>query len=195
MYQSITQGLAPLQCIAEYQSATFRIWRPVSNTVPLCQSVARCIAARHLDCIPEYLSATNCTKTQSATLLPSISVSNPGYRGLSLEVYTWISVSDKGLPATLYPDVTVSNLGYILRVYRSTGISVSDKVYEDLSGTLFPSVSVSNLGYNSLSPGMFLEYHSATKYMKICQILCTLEYHLVNQSMMQGMEGKVWSLC
>ena len=74
-------------------------------------------------------------------------------------------------------------------MYRSTGISVSDKVYEDLSGTLFPSVSVSNLGYNSLSPGMFLEYQSATKYMKTCLILCTLEYHSVNQSMMQGMEG------
>ena len=74
-------------------------------------------------------------------------------------------------------------------MYRSTGILVSDKVYEDQSGTLFPSVSVSNLGYNSLSPGMFLEYQSATKYMKTCQILCTLEYHSVNQSMMQGMEG------
>ena len=128
----------------------------------------------------------------SATLLSGISVSNPGYSGLSLEVYTRISVSNKGyedLPATLYPDVSISNLGYTHGVYRSTGISVSNKVYEDLSATLFPDVSVSNPGYNGLSPGMFLEYRSATKYMKTCQILCTLEYHSVNQSMMQGMEG------
>ena len=53
------------------------------------------------------------------------------------------------------PDVSVSNLGCTLGVYRSTGISVSNKVYEDLSATLFPGVSVSNLGYNGLSPGMF----------------------------------------
>ena len=127
----------------------------------------------------------------SVTLLPCISVSNSGYSGLSLEVYTRISVSDKvyeDLPATLYPDVSVSNLVYTLGVYRSTGISVSDKVYEDLSATLFPGVSVSNLGYNGLSPGMFLEYWSATKYMKTCQILCTPEYHSVYQSMMQGVE-------
>ena len=74
-------------------------------------------------------------------------------------------------------------------MYRSTGISVSDKVYEDLSATLFPSVSVSNLGYNGVSPGMFLEYHSPKKYMKTCQILFNLEYYSVNQSIMQGMEG------
>ena len=65
----------------------------------------------------------------SATLLPGISVSNPGYSGLSLEVYTQISVSDKvyeDRPVTLYPDVSVSNLGYTLGVYRSTGLLVSD---------------------------------------------------------------------
>ena len=107
-------------------------------------------------------------------------------------MYYRISVSDKlyeDLPATLYPDVSVSNLGYTLGVYRSTGISISDKVYEDLSATLFPGVSVSNPGYNDLSAGMFLEYRSATKYMKTFQILCTPAYYSVSQSMMQGMEG------
>ena len=121
-----------------------------------------------------------------------MSVSNPGYSGLSLEVYTRTSVHDKvyeDLPATLYPDVSVSNLGYTHGVYRSIGISVSDKVYEDLSATLFPGVSISNPGYNDLSPVMFLEYRPATKYMKTCQILCISEYHSVNQSMMQGMES------
>ena len=65
------------------------------------------------------------------------------------------------LHCTLY----VSNLGYTLGVYRSTGISVSDKVYEDLSATVFPGVSASNPGYNSLSPGMFfLVYFVADRY-------------------------------
>ena len=97
------------------------------------------------------------------------------------------ATESEDLPATLYPELSVTNLGYTLGVYRSPGISVSDKVYEDLSATLFPSVSVP--GYNSLSAGMFLEYRSATKYMKTCQILCTPVYHSVYQSMVQGMEG------
>ena len=128
----------------------------------------------------------------STALLPSISVSNPGYSGLSLEVYTGIPVSDKvneDLTITLYPDVSVSNLRYTLGVNRSTLISVSDKVYEDLSATLFPGVSVSNTGYNGLSPGMFLKYWSVTKYMKTCPVVCTPEYNSVYQSMMQSMEG------
>ena len=47
--------------------------------------------------------------------------------GLSLVVYTRISISEKvyeDLPATLYPDVSVSYLGCTLGVYRSTGILV-----------------------------------------------------------------------
>ena len=79
-------------------------------------------------------------------------------------------------------------------MYRSAGISVSDKVYEDLSATLFPGVSVSNPGYNGVSPGMFLEYRSTIKYMKTFQILCIPESHLVYQSMMQGMEGLAFML-
>ena len=79
-------------------------------------------------------------------------------------------------------------------MYRSTRISVSDKVYEDLSATLFPGVFVSNPGYNGLSAGMFLEYRSATKYMKTCQILYTPAYHSVYLSMMQGREGLGFTL-
>ena len=79
------------------------------------------------NCIPEYLSATKYTKLHCR--LPGISVRNPGYSGLLHEVYTRISISNKVyevLPATLHPDVSVSNLGYTLRVYRYTGISVSN---------------------------------------------------------------------
>ena len=130
-------------------SVSDKIYRPVSYTVPLCQSVTRGIATWIV-----YLNICqrqSIRRPVSSALLPGISVSNPGYSGLSLEVYTRISVSDR-VYEDLYPDISVSNLGYTLGVYRSTGISVSDKVYEDLSATLFPGVSVSNPGYNDLSP-------------------------------------------
>ena len=40
---------------------------------------------------------------------------------------------NKIYPAFLFPfSISVSNLGYTFGVYRSTVISVSDKVYEDL---------------------------------------------------------------
>ena len=91
-------------------------------------------------------------KDPSATLLPSVSVSNPGYSGLSHGENTGILESDRvnqDLQTTLYIGVSVSNPGYSglsPKVY--TGISVGDKVYKDLSATLYPKV----LGYNSLSP-------------------------------------------
>ena len=106
-------------------------------------------------------------KDLSAALLPSVSVSNPGYSGLSHGEYTRILVSDRvnqDLQATLYISVSVSNPGYSglsPKVY--TRISVGDKVYKDPSATLYPKVSVCNLGYSSLSPG--LECRSATKYI------------------------------
>ena len=114
-------------------------------------------------------------KDLSAALLPSVSVSNPGYSGLSHGEYTGILVSDsvnQDLQATLYISVSVSNPGYSglsPKVY--TGISVGDKVYKDPSATLYPKVSVCNLGYSSLSPG--LECRSATKYNKVCELHCT----------------------
>ena len=108
-------------------------------------------------------------KDLSATLLLSVSVSNPGYSVLSHREYTGIWVIDRiqDLQATLYIGVSVSNPGYSglsPKVY--TGISVGD-----LSATLHPKVSVCNLGYSSLSPGP--ECRSATKYNKICKLHCT----------------------
>ena len=92
----------------------------------------------------------------SATLLPGISVSNPRYSGLSL-VHPNISQQQSIWRPTSYTELRcISNLVFTLGVYRSTGISVSDKVYKDLSARLFPVVTGSNPGYNSLSPGMFL---------------------------------------
>ena len=103
-------------------------------------------------------------KDLSAALLPSVSVSNPGYSGLSHGEYTRILVSDRvnqDLQATLYISISVSNPGYSgLSPNVYTGISVGDKVYKDPSATLYPKVSVCNLGYSSLSPG--LECRSAT---------------------------------
>ena len=64
----------------------------------------------------------------------------------------------------LYPDVSVSNLKYTLGVYRYTGISVSNKVYEDLLATLFPGVSVSNPSKTACHPECFLVYFVADRY-------------------------------
>ena len=101
-------------------------------------------------------------------------------------MYTGISVGDKvykDLPATLYPKVSICNLEY-----SSRNIGQRQSIRRPVSYTVV-GVSVSNPGYNGLSAGMFLEYRSATKYMKTCQILCTREYHSVFQTMMQGMKG------
>ena len=111
-------------------------------------------------------------KDLSAALLPSASVSNLGYSGLSHGEYTRILVSDRvnqDPQTTLYVSVSVSNPGYSglsPKVY--SGISVGDQVYKDLSATLYTKVSVCNLGYSSLSPGP--ECQSATK---ICKLHCT----------------------
>ena len=148
-------------------------------------SVTRVIAAFHLDCMPEYLSATKYTKT-SVSYTVTWYISNPGFSGLSLEMYTRISVRNK-----VYEDQCQL---HCTSMYQSVtwGVHlecIDPSATNDLSATLFPGVSVSNPGYNGLLPGMFLEYRSATKYMKNCQILCTTEYHSMYQSIMQGMEG------
>ena len=103
----------------------------------------------------------------SATLLYAISVSNPGYSGLLLEVYTRTSVSNKVyevLPPALYPICQSVTWGIHLECIDKP-ILVSDKVYEDLSATLFPGVSVSNPGYNnSLSTEKNIAYRYSLVY-------------------------------
>ena len=147
--------------------------------MPLCQSITRGIAACHLDCIPEYLSAIKYI------------VSNRGYSGLSFEVYQ---------SATKYMQTCQLHFTpvYISPVYQSVTegivachlkcISQRQSICRPASYILLqcisqypglecidlpeyrsatkntktcqlqccPGVSVSNLGYNSLSPGMFL---------------------------------------
>ena len=60
-----------------------------------------------------------------------------------------------------------------------TGVSVSDKVYEDQS--LLPGISVSNPGYSGLSLDVYTRISTATKYIKTCQLLvhCTPMYQSV----------------
>ena len=128
-----------------------------------------------LHCYPVYQSVT---QDIAACHLKC----TPEYQSATKKMKTW------QLHCTLmYQSVTWGI--HLECIDRSTLISVSDKVYEDLSATLFPGVSVSNPGYNGLSPGMFLKYWSATKYMKTCLVVCTPEYNSVYQSMMQSMEG------
>ena len=101
----------------------------------------------------------------TCTLLPGISVSNPGYSGLSLEVYTQISVSNKvyeDLPATctfvhctpMYQSVTWDIHLECTDIPEHRSATKYTKTCQ-LHCTLFPGVSVSNPGYNRLSPGMF----------------------------------------
>ena len=68
---------------------------------------------------------------------------------------------------------------YTLGVYRSTGISVSDKVYKDLSSTLFPSVSVSNLG---CTLGVYRSTGiSVSEYTKTYQLDCSPVYQSITR--------------
>ena len=155
-------------------------------------SVTQGIVVCHLGCIPKYQSGTEYIKTYKLHCYPVYQTVTQGIAPLILEcIPEYQSATSIWKPFNYHcTPMSVSNAGYRgLSPGLYTGISVRDKVYEDLSATLFPCVSVSNPGYNGLSPRMFLEYRSVTKYMKTCQILCTPEYHSVYQSIMQDMEG------
>ena len=178
------------------------------------QSVTWGLTPWHLECIPEYQSATKYTKTCHLHCTP-VSVSNAGYSCLSPGLYTGVSVSDKDyqdqchpvyqsvtqgiaachskcIPeyqsatkymktATLYPDVSVSNLGYTLRVYRSTGISVSAKYRKNCQLHCSPVYQSVTQGKVACHLKYIPEYQSETKCTKTCQLHCTPKYQSVTQ--------------
>ena len=134
-----------------------RIQRPVSYTVPLCQSVMRGIVVCHL------IVYRNICQRQS---IQSCTVGYPEYQsGTQGIVACYMKCTPEYQSATkymkscqlhctlMYQSVTWDiHLECIdILEYRSATI----KVYEDLSAALVPGVSVSNPGYNSLSPRMF----------------------------------------
>ena len=88
-YQSGTQGIVAcyLKCTPEYQSATKYMKSCQLHCTLMYQSVTWGI---HLECIDilEYRSATiKVYEDQSATLVPGVSVSNPGYNSLSPRMF------------------------------------------------------------------------------------------------------------
>ena len=88
-YQSGTQGIVAcyMKCTPEYQSATKYMKSCQLHCTLMYQSVTWDI---HLECIDilEYRSATiKVYEDLSATLVPGVSVSNPGYNSLSPRMF------------------------------------------------------------------------------------------------------------
>ena len=128
----------------------------------------------------------------SATLLPSISVSNPGVAACNLKCKPEYQSVTKYMKTcqlhctTMYQSVTWGiHLECIdLPEYRSATKCTK----------MFPGVSVSNPGYNALSPGMFLENRSATKYTKTCRLHCSPVYQSVTRDITSCRPECFWNI-
>ena len=127
-YQSGTQGIVAcyMKCTPEYQSATKYMKSCQLHCTLMYQSVTWDI---HLECIDilEYRSATiKVYEDLSATLVPGVSVSNPGYNSLSPRMFCsigsrsiiadWYSLvytlGDRSLYTGLLTDIPGSSVAY-----------------------------------------------------------------------------------
>ena len=112
------------------QPHCYPVYQSVTQCYPLYQSVTQGIATCHLKCTPEYQSVTKYMKTCQLHCTPMYQSVTWGRH---LECIDLPEYQSANLSATLLLIILVCNLGYSgLSPGVYTGISVSDKVYEDL---------------------------------------------------------------
>ena len=125
-------------------------------TVSLCQSVTRCIAACHLDCIPEYLSTAKYTKTSvCCTVTRYMSVT----QGI---VACHLKCTPEYQSATKY--MKTCQL-HCTPMYQSVTWNIHSECI-DLPGIHSECIDLP-------------EYRSATTYTKTCQLHCSQVYQSV----------------
>ena len=147
------------------------------------KSVTQGIAACHLECIPEYQSTTEYTKTCKLHCYPLYQSVTRGKAPWHLEcIPEYKSVTKYMKTCQLHcTSVSVSNAGYSgLSPGLYTGRSISDKVYEDqckLHCYMYPVYQSITQGIAACHLKCTPEYQSTTKkYMKTCHFFFFLSF-------------------